>query len=234
MGNKKTLVAIIMVVILIISLLSGAYFYNQFNVEQVNLLIAETNKILKSDLIKDTIDFNIKTEKNYAKVEKSVKEYIVMLKNIYLEMEEMVSGINPNLIFSAQNVQEENLEKIDDIIYEYKEKSQNFINQYTDSVTEEKIIKNIQEIEISTREDYYINLYKEIMLNDSMQNQYQKLDEEIKNEKARLYDKLNKIVKIKEFLIKNSNAWKIEDNKISFTNLNRMTECYDLLNQLID
>ena len=33
------------------------------------------------------------------------------------------------------------------------------------------------------------------MLSETMQNQFMKLDEEIKNEKGRLYEKLNKIEK---------------------------------------
>ena len=39
------------------------------------------------------------------------------------------------------------------------------------------------------------------MLSDIMKAQYNELDEEIKNEKARLYEKLNKIEKMKTFLL---------------------------------
>ena len=39
---------------------------------------------------------------------------------------------------------------------------------------------------------------------------------------------------ILEFLEKNKDAWTIKDDKIQFTNLNRMTEYYNLLNKLTD
>lgn len=234
MENKKTKVAIVLVILLIIALISVSYFYNDFNSKQVTLLTQELNEILDADLKEDSINFDIKTEKNYAEVEKIIKEYISRLKNIYVEMEEIVSGINPNIIFSTQNIPEKNLDEIDDIINEYKEKSQSLILEYETLTTEENIIKNINDANITTRKDYYVELYNEVMLSQKMKNKFENLEEDIKNEKARLYDKLNKIEKMKIFLKEHEDAWTLKDDKIQFTNLNRMTEYYNLLNQIID
>ena len=233
MENKKTKVAIIIVILLIIALMVVSYFYNDFNSKQVTLLTQELNEILDADLKEDSINFDIKTEKNYAEVEKTIKEYISRLKHIYVEMEEIVSGINPNIVFSTQNIPEKNLDEIDNIINEYKEKSQNLILEYETLTTEENIIKNINDANITTRKDYYVELYNEIMLSQKMKNKFEDLDEEIKNEKARLYDKLNKIEKMKTFLEEHEDSWTLKDDKIQFTNLNRMTEYYNLLNQII-
>lgn len=234
MENKKTKVAIIIVILLIVGLIVVSYFYNNFNTKQVAVLSEEVNKILEADLMQDSIDFQIKTEKNYAKVEKAMKEHTSKLKNIYIEIEEMASEINPNLIFSAQNMENKSLDEIDNIINDYKEKSQNLISEYEKFISEEKITENIDKANISARKKYYTNLYNEIMFSEAMQNQYNKIDEQIKNEKSRLYDKLNKIQKIKEFFENNESSWTIKDNKIQFTNLNKMTEYYNLLNQIID
>ena len=234
MENKKTKVAIVLVILLIIALISVSYFYNDFNSKQVTLLTQELNEILDADLKEDSINFDIKTEKNYAEVEKIIKEYISRLKNIYVEMEEIVSGINPNIIFSTQNIPEKNLDEIDNIINEYKEKSQSLILEYETLTTEENIIKNINDANITTRKDYYVELYNEVMLSQKMKNKFENLEEDIKNEKARLYDKLNKIEKMKIFLKEHEDAWTLKDDKIQFTNLNRMTEYYNLLNQIID
>ena len=234
MENKKTKAAIVIVILLIIALMVVSYFYNDFNSKQVTLLTQELNEILDADLKEDSINFDIKTEKNYAEVEKIIKEYISRLKNIYVEMEELVSGINPNIIFSTQNIPEKNLDEIDNIINEYKEKSQNLILEYETLTTEENIIKNIYDANITTRKDYYVELYNDVMLSQKMKNKFEDLDEEIKNEKARLYDKLNKIEKMKIFLKEHEDSWTLKDDKIQFTNLNRMTEYYNLLNQIID
>lgn len=234
MENKKTKVAIVIVILLIIVLIVVSYFYNDFNSKQVTLLTQELNRILEADLKEDSINFDVKTEKNYAEVEKAIKEYISRLKNIYVEMEEIVLGINPNIIFSTQNISEKKLDEIDNIINEYKEKSQNLILEYEELTTEENIIKNISDANINTRKDYFVELYNEVMLSQKMKNKFADLDEEIKNEKARLYDKLNKIEKMKTFLEEHEDSWTLKENKIQFTNLNRMTEYYNLLNQIID
>ena len=72
------------------------------------------------------------------------------------------------------------------------------------------------------------------MTSDSMKKQYNVIEEKVKEEKDKLTDKINKIDKIAEFLEKNSDSWEIKDDKIQFTNLNRMTEYYSLLNKLTD
>ena len=234
MENKKTKIAIVILTILIIALIVVAYLYSKFSTQQMNLLTGEINKILQSNLIEDNIDLKTKTEKGYAEVEESIKEYLLDLKNIYVEMQELASGINPNSIFSTQNIKDKNLEEIEIIIDDYKEKSQNLITQYETSTTEEQIKQNIEETDFSTQKEYYLNIYNEIMLSDIMQKKYQELEDEVKNEKARLYEKLNKIEKIKLFLEENENSWTIKDDKIEFTNLIRMTEYYNLINQVID
>ena len=234
MENKKTIIAIIIVLILIVGLVGITYIFTDFSTKQTKLLTEESNKILKSDISKDNIDFDIKTEKNYAIVEKAIKEYISDLKNIYVEMEEMNTGINPNNIFSARNMQDKDLKEIDDIINEYKEKSQNCISELEEMITEEKISENISKKDISPRNEYYTDLYNTVMLSNVMKNQYRSLEEKVKDGKSKLYDKLNKIDKIKKFLEENTDSWTIKEDKIQFTNLNKMTEYYNLLNQLTD
>lgn len=234
MENKKLIIAIVIVLILILGIVGITYLFSSFGKKQMKLLTEESNKILQSDISKDNIDLDIKTEKNYATVEKAIKEYILEIKNIYVEIEELNTGINPNSIFSIQNMQDKDLKEIDDIITEYKDKSQECISRLEELMTEEKILENIEKRNISSRKGYYTDLYNTIMLSDMMKEKYTLLNEKVKDEKSKLYEKINKIDKINEFLRKNSDSWTIKDDKIQFTNLNRMTEYYNLLNQLTD
>jgi len=234
MENKRVIILILIVLFLIIGIVVGTYMFSGFSKEQTKLLTDETNKILQSDIATENIDLNIKTNKNYAVVEKAVKEYVSELKNIYVEMVELNTGINPNNIFTAQNMSNKDLSEIDDIIKDYKDKSQNAIEDLEELLTEEKIAENINKREFSNRKDYYIDLYNTIMTSDSMKEQYNAIEEKIKDEKSKLTDKVNQINKIADFLKKNSDAWEIKEDKIQFTNLNRMTEYYSLLNKLID
>ena len=234
MENKRAIISIIVIIIIIIGIVGGSYLFGGFSKKQTKLLTDETNKILQADITTENIDLDIKTSKNYAVVEKAVKEYVSELKNIYVEIDELNKGINPNNIFTADNIEDKDLSEIDDIINEYKEKSQDAITKLESLLTEEKIAENINKRNISTRKDYYIELYNTIMTSDNMKKQYNTLEEKIKDEKSKLSEKLKQIDNISEFLKKNSDAWTIKDGKIQFTNLNRMTEYYGLLNKLTD
>ena len=224
MENKKMTIAIIILIILIIAIVGFNFAFSEFNNKQTNILTEETNKILQSDITKENIDFNIKTERNYAVVEKAIKEYISELKNIYKEISEIDENINPNNIFSAQNMQDKELKAIDEIITDYNDKIQEITDELEDLLKEDKIKENITKREISQRKEYYINLYNTIMFSDVMKTQYRNLESEIKTEKSKLTDKVKQIEKTNEFLKKNSDSWTIKNDKIQFTNLIRMTE----------
>ena len=234
MENKKMTIAIIILIILIIAIVGFNFAFSEFNNKQTNILTEETNKILQSDITKENIDFNIKTERNYAIVEKAIKEYISELKNIYKEISEIDENINPNNIFSAQNMQDKELKAIDEIITDYNDKIQETTDELEDLLKEDKIKENITKREISQRKEYYINLYNTIMFSDVMKTQYRNLESEIKTEKSKLTDKVKQIEKTNEFLKKNSDSWTIKNDKIQFTNLIRMTEYYNLLNKLAE
>ena len=120
MENKKTIIGIIIVVILIIALIAASYLYYDFSNKQLNILKDETNSILQSNILTDEINSEIKTDRNFAIVEKSIKEYIGELKNKYTDINNMYSELNPNDIFSAQNLEGTNMEKAKNTIENFK------------------------------------------------------------------------------------------------------------------
>ena len=142
MENKRVIISIIVIIIIIIGIVGGSYLFGGFSKKQTKLLTDETNKILQADITTENIDLDIKTSKNYAVVEKAIKEYVSELKNIYVEMDELNKGINPNNIFTADNIEDKDLSEIDDIINEYKEKSQDAVTKLESLLTEEKIAEN--------------------------------------------------------------------------------------------
>ena len=234
MENKKTIIGIIIVVILIIGLIVASYLYSDFNKKQLNLLTDETNTILKSDILTEGINLEIKSEKNYATVEKAIKEYLLKLKNIYSNIDETYNQINPNDIFSAKNIEDKNFEEVDAILANYKEKGENSISEYKELTKEENISKNIKDKNITSRTDYYIDLYKTVMLSDVMKEKYASIENEIERKKDELNNKIEKLGKIEDFLKENNRYWSIKDDKIQFNNVNKMTEYYNLLNKIED
>ncbi len=234
MENKKTIIGIIIVVILIIGLIVASYLYSDFNKKQLNLLTDETNTILKNDILTEGINLETKSEKNYATVEKAIKEYLLKLKNIYSNIDETYNQINPNDIFSAKNIEDKNFEEVDAILANYKEKGENSILEYKELTKEENISNNIKDKNITSRTDYYINLYDTVMLSDVMKEKYASIENEIERKKDDLNNKIEKLGKIEDFLKENDKYWSIKDDKIQFNNVNKMTEYYNLLNKIED
>lgn len=233
MENKKTIIGIIIVVILIIALIAASYLYYDFSNKQLNILKDETNSILQSNILTDEINSEIKTDRNFAIVEKSIKEYIGELKNKYTEINNMYSELNPNDIFSAQNLEGTNMEKAENIINEYKEKSKKIATDYKELISEEKINSYIESKDITLRKEYYKDLYKTVMLSDSMKKQCENIEEAINKKEEQINNKLDKIEKIAKYLEENKNFWEIKDDKIQFNNINKMTEYYNLVNDLL-
>ncbi len=234
MENKRTIIGIIIVVILIILLIAISYLYNDFNTKQLNLLTEETNNLLEKDITKEEINLDIQTKQNYAVVEKSIKEYMMKLKNIYLEVNEINTQINPNNIFSASNIEDKDFTEINNIIEEYRNKSKECISEYQDLIKDENIIKYIENEKITFRKDYYTNLFKTTMLSDVMKEEYRLIQTDIENEKDEIYSKTSVLERIKKYLEDNDDYWTIKDDKIQFANINRMTEYYNLLNELVN
>ena len=232
--NKKIIIGIIIIVILIIGLLATSLFYNNFNKEQLNKLTQESNKILEMDLATDEIDNETKTKKDFAIVEQSMKEYLSKLQEIYVNMNKMSSVINPNEIFIAKKIEDKNFEDIDNLINEHKNNAEKLFDEYKELTEENNIKKFINEKDFSKNKEYYIELYNSVMLNEIMKESYNILEDKIEKRKDIFLEKLNKIKNIKTFLEENKKYWNIKEEKIQFTNVNVMTEYYELINELIE
>ena len=146
-------------------------------------------------------------------------------------MDNTCKGINPENIFTAENIPDKSLDEIETIINDYKEKGQSLIDEYDELIKEENITKYIEEKNIKTRRNYFIELYKSAMLSDSMKAEYQIIRNEVSSRKDDLYSKLNYLEKVKEFLEENKSSWSIKDEKIVL-NSNIVGEYYSLLNRV--
>lgn len=80
--------------------------------------------------------------------------------------------------------------------------------------------------------EYYIEIYKTIMLSDLMKNQYEKIEQKVEKSKDKLYDNLTIISNTKKYLESNSKYWSTKDGKLFFQDINIMTGYYNLRNEL--
>lgn len=230
MENKKTIIGIIIVIVLIIALVIVSYLYSEFSNKQLNILKEETNTILQSNIVTD----EIKADKNFGIVEKAIKEYTSEIRNKYIEINKIDSELNPNEIFSAKKLQDSNMDDINKIIDKYKNQTQKISLECKEQIKEENIIKNIESQNIKQRKNYYEDLYKTIMLSETMKKQYETITSEIDKKEQQIYNKLEKLKNIEKYLKNNKEFWTINDNKVQFSNISKMTEYYNLVNELLD
>ena len=94
------------------------------------------------------------------------------------------------------------------------------------------IIEAINAQKFSLNKEYYIEIYKTIMLSDSMKNQYEKIEQKVERSKNKLYDNLTIISNTKKYLESNSKYWSTKDGKLFFQNTGVMIGYYDLRNEL--
>ncbi len=234
MENKKTIIGIIIVIVLIIALVIVSYLYSEFSNKQLNILKEETNTILQSNIVTDEINSEIKADKNFGIVEKAIKEYTSEIRNKYIEINKIDSELNPNEIFSAKKLQDSNMDDINKIIDKYKNQTQKISLECKEQIKEENIIKNIESKNIKQRKNYYEDLYKTIMLSETMKKQYETITSEIDKKEQQIYNKLEKLKNIEKYLKNNKEFWTINDNKVQFSNISKMTEYYNLVNELLD
>lgn len=213
----------IIIIVLILAVISGIFMYNKFQQQELKQLTEEANKLLKQDLINDEIDNEIKTNKNYAIVEKTIKEYLTNIKNTYLEIEQLNS---------ASNVEDKAFKNVDNLIEEDKQKGKENLEKCKDMIKEENIIEAINAQKFSSNKEYYIEIYKTIMLSDLMKNQYEKIEQKVEKSKDKLYDNLTIISNTKKYLESNSKYWSTKDGKLFFQDINIMTGYYNLRNEL--
>ena len=146
----------IIIIVLILAVISGIFMYNKFQQQELKQLTEEANKLLQQDLINDEIDNEIKTNKNYAIVEKTIKEYLTNIKNTYLEIEQLNSALDADEVFSTSNVEDKAFKNVDNLIEEDKQKGKENLEKCKDMIKEENIIEAINAQKFSLNKEYYI------------------------------------------------------------------------------
>ena len=118
------------------------------------------------------------------------------------------------------------------LIEEDKQKGKENLEKCKDMIKEENIIEAINAQKFSSNKEYYIEIYKTIMLSDLMKNQYEKIEQKVEKSKDKLYDNLTIISNTKKYLESNSKYWSTKDGKLFFQDINIMTGYYNLRNEL--
>lgn len=228
MGNKKLIIAII-IVLLLIGALVGSFLYMRNNSLQAAKLQEEMKKLAESDFLNEEIDMAIKTKGDYGKVEEAVKEYLSDVKNTYNGLKDFGSNTEISTILSAENISADpdGLTVVQQKVDEYKQKLNELKTKSTTIASEDAILEAIEDKEVK---DNYIDVYKSIMLSEAVEAQLKSAQQKAEAELETAEEKLAGLEKVVEFLKVNSKYWDVDEGRLQFTNVNKLGEYYQLLN----
>lgn len=227
---KKKIILIIVALLLILGGAIAYFFITDMKQEEV--LMQEVNKIAELDLSVDDVDMEIKTNGNYAIVEKTIKDYINEYSDITKKTINIMNNEKIEEILSIENYKKDGPDFIETKKYieNSKKEFNDNIQKLIELTSEERIKKNIEDAKLD--DNYYVELYNNIMLGEE-------ITQDLENAKVDLIDSkemLNELYDIQEkvinLLANNKEKWSIEEDELQFESddlLNKYEELIDSL-----
>lgn len=186
--------------------------------EMVNL-----SKIDTSNIENINIDMDIKTKGGYAVIEETMKQYINDLYAVVQEGETLIDTKELQKIGSIENIKEDGPDflKTKAKIEETKEK----VKKYVEDLKQKADINNmISAIDNKKVGNYYKELYKELIRQNSSNVDLSSAVEELENAEELVMKRLDKVGEIINFLSENKASWQIQNDKLLFKDMTKLTQ----------
>lgn len=226
---KKKMIVIVAILALIIVGVIG--YFATLDLKQGVILRKEVDTIGKSDITKDEIDMTIKTKGDYAVVEKTIKEY---LNNYSINIKEAMNIMQDKKmaeILTVDNYKNDGPEFTNS--KEYISKAKTDFNEKMNlliSMTSEE--KMMQEIENKNLDSNFVELYRELMLGDKMEEDLKQMVKSLEEASTTINNILDTQEKVIDLLINNKGKWEVEGNQIQFSTQKLVNEYNSLISSL--
>ncbi len=201
------------------------------NTKQEDILKDDIYIILNSDITSYTYDNTTKTIGDYAKVEKYIKKYIAEYSNAASEIIEIKTNKTFTSILSADNYTSDGKEFNNSI--NFITNTENTIDENIKKMEEmskkKNIVKYIEKLNLS---DYYVDLYKEIMLDTSVKSALEEAYNKVKATSTTIKNILTIQSDVLNLLKNNKDNWDVKDGKIVFKKSDLLAQYNDLVNKI--
>lgn len=211
--NKKV-VFIILGVLVLISVLSGATYFG-YKTYQVSILKKETNKIGSMDIMKDHVDSKIYTSGKYRVVEKTMKKYIDDYSTVSKKVLSLLSDEKLKNLLTVSTIKEDGKEFPNTISYLNQKKAdlETTMNQMITMTSDKEIMKAIESTKVDV---YYQNLYRELMLDSSISDALKQEQNHLIDTKNDTIEFIDHYIAIFEFLKENAYNYTVTEDQILF------------------
>lgn len=214
--KKGTKIAIIVGIIILVIVALIAFFVIR-DLKQEEKLNEELNSLadlldefpINYDKVNEKINQTI-TSGNYYKVEKSYKDFSSDIVASLKKLDDAIDEDTLSNMLTASNIEKDgpNFEKTKAYLENSKKTLDEVSSEMDSYFSEEKVLSYINDKNL---DDYYIDIYKKYAIDDSTSDK-----EDISKTLNQLKDILNKEESVIDFLIKNKNSWKLEDDTLVF------------------
>lgn len=180
-----------------------------------NELKKEVYSLSKLDLTKDRYNRRIKSNGEYAIVERTIKEYLDGCAVDVQYLSSMMNDSTLSNILSYDNYQKDGPEFTKSI--EYLEKSKKEYNEKIDSLLsnmDEEYIYSL--INKKINDPYYISLYRELILDDNIMDDINEVKGVLEDTRKKMNVIYDSSIEVLKYLKENKDNWKLEDNEIKF------------------
>lgn len=231
--KKKIITPIVIIILLILLCFVGYKGYKTFQkYKQEQLLITEINEISKLDPTKSDYNTELKTTGDYAIVEKTIKTYLT---DFAVSLQDLINSMQDEKlsnILSIENYKSDGPEFT--ATKQFLEDSQKSFSEKFENIkkmcSEDYIMDAINKTNVN---EYYINLYKTLMLgenkNDGVLDSAKSDIDETNNLITSLLTSSTNVI---NFLVENKNNWEISGNQILFLTQESLDTYNDLLSKL--
>lgn len=227
----KKIFRIILVILVLISIIGfGIFVFNSNSGKQLKTLTDEVNRVLEKDFTQDEIESDIKCKGKFAEIESTIKTYLVDSQKIYKDMLSEYNELNPDNIFSGNDLNVKKLKEIQENLSYYSQKAKELSEEYKEQNTVEKK-EEYSNLITGIGSSYYKKIYNSVINSEGVNSELlllnDKLDTEYQNVTVRIYN----IDKVIDFLIDNQKSWEVTNGRIQFNNVNKLAEYYQILNR---
>lgn len=226
---KKKMIVIVAILALIVVGVIG--YFATLDLKQGVTLRKEVDTIGKLDITKDEIDMTIKTKGDYAVVEKTIKEY---LNNYSINIKEAMNIMQDKKmaeILTVDNYKNDGPEFTSSKEYISKAKTDfnEKMNLLINMTSEEKMM---QEIENKNLDSNFVELYRELMLGDKMEEDLKQMVKSLEEASTAINNILDTQEKVIDLLINNKGKWEVQGNQIQFSTQKLVNEYNSLISNL--
>ncbi len=224
MSKKKKIFFSISFILLSMFLLVGFIVIRDATL--LNDLKKEVVNLSKLDITKDRYNLDIKTSGKYAVVEKAIKTYLDDYAVLLQDSMKIVNDPQLTSILSYDNYQNDGPEFTKSISFLEKEKTDfnNNMEKLVNNLDDENIKKYIHEY---TDDEYYVDLYEELMFSASMKDDISETKSLLERTKVKVNQVMDTSMEVLKFLVQQKESWKLEEGEIRF-------QTNDLYNQYIN